>query len=198
MPDLAAGAEALRAEAGLVALEGGRHPGLGTANRIVPFGDNYLELIAIVDPDEARSSPFSHRIRRALDSGWRFAGWALRTDSIEAERERLSSIGEKLEGPFDRSRERPDGSVLHWRMLFPADLDIGLPFFIEWQLPAGDHPAAGKAEHPAGRVRIENVTVTTPRWERARSWIPESIPCEIVTGEASRVMRVQLSHRTLE
>ena len=42
--------------AGLVALDGGRHPGRGTANVIVPFGVEYLELLAVVDPDEARSS----------------------------------------------------------------------------------------------------------------------------------------------
>src|SRR5687768_15600144 len=37
--DLAAAARTIEAEYGLMAEEGGRHPGWGTANRIVPLGD---------------------------------------------------------------------------------------------------------------------------------------------------------------
>ena len=40
---------------GLTVLEGGRHPGRGTANLIVPFGRQYLELLCIVDEDEANT-----------------------------------------------------------------------------------------------------------------------------------------------
>jgi hypothetical protein len=35
---------------GVMSVEGGRHTGWGTANRIVPLGDSYLELVAVVDP----------------------------------------------------------------------------------------------------------------------------------------------------
>lgn len=182
----------------MVALEGGRHPGLGTANRIVPLGDNYIELIAIVDPEEAKASLLSKRVERAVASGRRFAGWVLRTDALDAEKDRLSQAGEELVGPFDRSRVRPDGAVLRWRMLFPADMDVGLPFFIEWQVPEAEHPAAAHVDHPAGRVRVESVTVATPDPDRARRWIPAGITCEIVPGEVSRLTRVQLTHTTLE
>ena len=34
---------------GLTSIQGGRHTGWGTANRIVPLGGSYLELIAVVD-----------------------------------------------------------------------------------------------------------------------------------------------------
>ena len=33
---------------GLTTIEGGRHPGWGTANRLVPLGAAYLELVTVV------------------------------------------------------------------------------------------------------------------------------------------------------
>src|SRR5207253_9345067 len=43
--DLAAAARELEARHGLASIRGGRHPGWGTANRIVPLGQTYLELV---------------------------------------------------------------------------------------------------------------------------------------------------------
>ena len=49
----------LAADFGLPSVEGGRHPGWGTANRIVPLGDTYIELVTVVDDEaEAAQSPF--------------------------------------------------------------------------------------------------------------------------------------------
>ena len=56
--DLVPAARELRAHHGLTSIGGGRHPGWGAANRIVPLGDTYLELIAIVDEDDAAASAF--------------------------------------------------------------------------------------------------------------------------------------------
>jgi hypothetical protein len=49
--DLEAAAERLRREFGFASVVGGRHPGWGTANRIVPLGREYVELVAVVDPE---------------------------------------------------------------------------------------------------------------------------------------------------
>jgi Glyoxalase-like domain len=46
--DLNAAGERFEVMYGLVSVEGGRHPGWGTANRVVPLGENYLELVAVV------------------------------------------------------------------------------------------------------------------------------------------------------
>ena len=51
--DLDAATQRLHA-LGLNVLDGGRHPGLGTANRIIPLGSAYLELLGVVDETEAR------------------------------------------------------------------------------------------------------------------------------------------------
>jgi len=52
--DLEAAGREIEAWYGLTSIEGGRHPGWGTANRIVPLGETYLELITVVD--ESRGS----------------------------------------------------------------------------------------------------------------------------------------------
>src|SRR5436190_1157707 len=54
--DLEVGAQRFYERFGLKGIPGGRHPGVGTANVIVPLGLQYLELIAVVDQGEAASS----------------------------------------------------------------------------------------------------------------------------------------------
>ena len=48
-------------EVGLASVPGGRHPRWGTANRIVPLGDTYLELITV--EDEMAATAFGVRVR---------------------------------------------------------------------------------------------------------------------------------------
>ena len=67
---------------GLTVLDGGRHPGLGTANRIVPLGAAYLELLGVVDEAEARhnnygtalvqSPDFAHSVDNSGDTSTNF------------------------------------------------------------------------------------------------------------------------------
>jgi hypothetical protein len=54
--DLAAAGRELQVRYGLASVEGGRHPDWGTANRIVPLGASYLELIAVVNQAAAADS----------------------------------------------------------------------------------------------------------------------------------------------
>ena len=56
--DLEAAAKEVEERLGLASVAGGRHHGLGTANRIVPLGETYLELVAVVDDAEAAASGF--------------------------------------------------------------------------------------------------------------------------------------------
>src|SRR4051794_41286944 len=64
--DLDTAGAALFDREGLASVPGGRHEGWGTANRIVPLGESYLELIAVVDVEEAEQSEFGPADRRAL------------------------------------------------------------------------------------------------------------------------------------
>src|ERR671934_50133 len=55
--DLDRGAARIAAEYGLRDDGGGRHVGIGTHNRVFPLGGGYLEVLAVADPEEAKSSP---------------------------------------------------------------------------------------------------------------------------------------------
>src|SRR5713226_7446514 len=77
--DLAEGKRRFETEYGLRALEGGRHPGVGTANMIVPLGSAYLELIAVIDAAEAGRAPTGRLISQTISAGRTFATWAVRT-----------------------------------------------------------------------------------------------------------------------
>ena len=65
--DLDAAGREFEAHHGLSSVAGGRHPGWGTANRIVPLGDTYLELVAAVDAVEAAGNPFGRWVAAAAD-----------------------------------------------------------------------------------------------------------------------------------
>jgi Glyoxalase-like domain len=159
--DLEAGARTLRERHGLQAITGGRHPKVGTANMIVPLGRQYLELIAIADPQEAEASRLGRRVAAALDGGSMFVAWALRTRNLDAMRGKLLAAGWELPPIGEGSRRRPDGQVLHWRT---QDVETGaepsaLPFVIEWDVPDGLHPGEAASEHPSGATALRRVVV---------------------------------------
>ena len=149
VPDLAQAGKELEERHGLASVEGGRHPGWGTANRIVPLGDAYLELVAVVDEDEAASSAFGRWVGEASAAAARPLGWAVRT-------ERLDDVAGRLGLSVDsRSRRARDGGVVRWRMaaLAEAAAEPCLPFFLEWA-PDTAFPGHLPADHRDGPVQI--------------------------------------------
>jgi Glyoxalase-like domain len=124
--DLEAAAEEVEERFGLASVAGGRHHGLGTANRIVPLGETYLEMVAVVDDADAAASGFGSWVGGGERP--RLLGWCLRTDDLDAVAGRLSLT------IADGARARPDGTVLRWRMagLERSAEEPSLPFFIEW------------------------------------------------------------------
>ena len=104
--DLDAAGREFEARHGLASVAGGRHPGWGTANRIVPLGDTYLELVAAVDTAEAAGSPFGRWVA-AAPSG-RPLGWAVRTQELDVIAGRLGLAGDHGLAP---TRGRPGAAV---------------------------------------------------------------------------------------
>ena len=135
---------------GLASVRGGRHPRWGTANRIVPLGREYLELIAVVDPTVAAGTVLG---RTLLELTGRGDGWfslCLADDDIDATAARL---GLEVE---PGSRTTPDGRELRWR---GAGIDAEsrepwLPFFIAWDVPAELHPGRAAVD---GRADVEGI-----------------------------------------
>jgi hypothetical protein len=175
----AAGDELYERE-GLASVAGGRHEGWGTANRIVPLGETYLELITVVDVEEAKSSDFGRAVLTALDEESSLVGWVLATDDIEDVARRLDLEVER------KSRGRPDGSTLSWRI---AGMEIAmesgvLPFFVEWEGPPEHHPGAAEVEHDTDVRGIAWIELTTDDEECVREWLGDDadLPLRITEG----------------
>jgi hypothetical protein len=170
--ELEAAAAVLEEQYGLHSLEGGRHPGWGTANRIVPLGGAYLELVAVVDEQEAAVTGFGRWVAAARPDPLRLLGWAVRTDALDAVAERLDL--DVIPG----SRTRLDGTVVCWRLAGTehAALHPELPFFIEWA-PGTSLPGSAAAD-----LRIASLRVAGDP-ERLAAWLgPNDLPLEVVEG----------------
>ena len=158
-PSLEAGAAHVRERLGMEMQAGGKHPEMGTHNRLLRLGDIFLEVIA-VDPDA--KTPTRPRwfdlddaaaIKAAWDDGRRLRGWVARTDDFDAVFARQSDLlGRKTRiSRGDRSwlfSLRPDGALPAGGVA-PSLIDWGGRF-----CPAADMPDLGASlvsfaiEHP--------------------------------------------------
>ena len=141
--DLGATAGRLYTDHGLTSVAGGRHTGLGTENRIVPLGPDYVELIAVMrDGDPARSalSRWVHALSRGGD---RLAALCLRTDELDGWAAALGSA------PVAMSRTNEDGSTLSWRLVGLREMleSPPQPMFIEWDAAPEIHPGRARTRH---------------------------------------------------
>lgn len=161
--DLDAAARRYDKQLGLGSVAGGRHAEHGTGNRIVPLGDSYIELMAVVDRDEAASSSLGSWVERRL--GEAPVALCLRTDDIEAAAERTGHQ------PLPMSHTRPDGVGLEWHLVgLDAALTEGLPFFIQWHVSEVDHPGHALVDHRCAAVGIDWVELGGDR-DRLASWL---------------------------
>src|SRR5690349_16040839 len=172
---------------GLASVEGGRHPAWGTANRIVPLGSNYLELVAAVDEAVAEESAFGRWVAAGASATGTPIGWAVRTDSIEDVAARLALT------VTDGSRTTPTGDVLRWRsagveqaMAAPA-----LPFFIEWA-PGTRLPGTSEVAHPARPVQISRLDLVGDR-RRLDHWVGDADVPIVVREGVPRVAAIRLT-----
>lgn len=179
--DLEEGARVFRDRFGLASLEGGHHPGHGTANRIVPLGDFYIELLAAVDPLEAGSSAFgSWATRRATSDGV--------VDAICLRTEDLSAVATRLDlESIVMSRRRPDGTELKWSVAgVERAIEESLPFFIEWHVPAEQMPGRSPLAHDRRVDTVEEVILSGDP-ARLGKWIAGVGGISVVEGPPSIV-----------
>ena len=178
--DLDQAAVRFREEFGLGSTEGGRHERWGTANRIVPLGDQYLELVAAVDGPMAAETAFGRGVlERAARGG---GGWftiAAVTDGLDAVASRLGlEVG-------SGSRMRPDGQTVRWRMAGLDDprREPWMPFFLAWDVTDELHPGRAGAGHGVRAQGIAWVEVGGDA-ERLRDWLgDEELPIRVIGGE---------------
>jgi hypothetical protein len=114
------------------------------------------------------------RARSQLGGGW--LGWVVAVDDITVVEQRLgrsSVLG---------NRHRPDGVELRWRQVGVHGLqaDPQLPFFVQWDSEAPQHPSAGAS----GRLQLDSLEIAGDP-ERVGDWLgtPVEGPLEGIAVE---------------
>ena len=151
---LAEGTTYVEAVLGVEMSAGGKHPKMGTHNRLLSLGpDVYLEVIAI-DP---RAPKPKHRRWFNLDAfsgAPRMMNWVCQTDDIDAA---LNDAPPGSGKPMQQSR-----GDLEWRIAVPEfgrlPFDDASPALITWS--DGPHPAARLPDHG---IRLSRLDVFHPR-----------------------------------
>ncbi|WP_139982722.1 VOC family protein [Nocardioides litoris] len=121
-------------------VDGGIHPRFGTRNRTLGLADGtYLEVVEALEHPASDKAPFGQAVkaRSALGGGW--LGWVVAVDDITVVEQRLGRAA------VAGNRHRPDGTELLWKQIGINGLiaDPQLPFFVQWDSPAEQHPSAG-------------------------------------------------------
>lgn len=154
---------------GLAFTAGGRHPGLGTLNRIAFLGDAYLELMGVDDPAAAAGWAIGAATMRALEQGGGFATYSLVDDAIRNTVARLQANGSGIGPVVHGSRERPDGERVEWWTASSLELGPDQPPFLIKHLSAGaewgtEALAARRAfVHPVGaQIRLLGLELGVP------------------------------------
>ena len=176
--DLERAAKAYRG-LGFRVIDGGRHTGMGTYNKILRFGLDYLELLAIYSEEEAERFASRRAIRDFLRERQGAFTYALAVRGMRAD----ATAGE------DRERKRPDGSVLRWRTAYQNLMGQQpvQPFLIEWEESDAELLARYQREreaggHPNGALEWTGITVGVPDVALARSAYAEYLGVEQPAG----------------
>ncbi|MFD1851773.1 VOC family protein [Oceanobacillus bengalensis] len=120
----------------VIVVEGGKHKNWGTYNYLAYFGNQcYIEWLGIYDEEIARKSdnPLIEQLVDAYEKN--FEGpiqYALRTEQMDDYLNYFNALNLSYVGPIPGSRNKPDGTGLKWRMLFPK-ASTPTPFLIEWE-----------------------------------------------------------------
>jgi hypothetical protein len=144
--------------AGLTPDLGGPHGNGITQMAIVGFDDaSYIELIAPVKPGATEGSEWA----RFMSSEAVTCAWAVGTNVLLQEVDRLKRAGIPVKAPERGSRKRPDGMSVEW---MTADVGTGtpgstLPFVIEDQTPRDWRVQTSASVKGAPISGVENVVI---------------------------------------
>ncbi|MCT1550402.1 VOC family protein [Brevibacterium casei] len=164
VPDLARSVEQCESVLGVRPVEGGSHPGAGTANALLglevagsPLTRGYLEILG-PDPEQ---DPALAETRLAGVTDPVVQRWAVHPDDFDG-LVRAAAVSNDpsvdLGGVYDMSRRTPEGEVLDWRLTRRTPLALGgvQPFLIDWK--GSPHPA----EQDLPRVTLDQFWATSP------------------------------------
>lgn len=186
---------------GFTVMPGGYHTGGATHNALISFADgSYIELIAFTEPDR----PQAHKWWAKFALGEGTVDFAVLSDDLIAEAERLRAAGIAVDGPIDGGRKRPDGQRIAWKSLTIASDDGPLPFVIEDVTPRELRVPPGDAtRHVLGVTGVAGVTVLVPDLERALALYETFLrsrgeEIDLADGSVARARRFQLGPHWIE
>lgn len=165
VPNLEAGIDIYR-RIGFDVRYGGTHPGANTSAAFAFFDDDYLELRAVRDRQEASSGdPFVSFMRR----GGGLFRIVIRSDDLGEDIAAMRRRGVDVEGPVDGELLTRDGHALRWKS---AELGSGNPLplsFTQHLTPLEerwDH-LDRSGPHPNTALRLERSYVAVPNVREA-------------------------------
>jgi len=146
--------------------DGGLHPSFGTRNFVLPLANGvYVEVVEALDHPASDKAAFGQAVKLRSGAGGGWLAWVVAVDDLQPVEHRLGRPA------VPGHRRRPDGTELSWRQIGVLELldDPALPFFIQWQIDAGLHPAAG-----GGDLGIEQMEICGDR-EKVIHWLGEPV-----------------------
>lgn len=115
---------------------GGEHKNWGTHNYLAYFAnDCYIEWLGVFDKKlaEKANNPLIVQLVQELEQDKEgVVQIAFRTNDMEDFHAYFQQTSIPAIGPIPGRREKPDGTPLAWKMLFPQ-ADDPMPFLIEWE-----------------------------------------------------------------
>ena len=107
---------------------GGVHPGMGTANAVIQFGLDYIELITVVDREAGRAAgPVIQVLLDFLQQAEGFVGYGITSDDLQADAARIRRSGLAVHA-MPLSRQHADGTAVRWTL----GLLDGKPWLQPW------------------------------------------------------------------
>ena len=180
---LAEGAETVERALGLPLQPGGQHAAMGTHNRLMGLGADYLEVIAIDPEGQAPAQPRWFDLDR-FTGKTRATTWICRCDDLEAA---LAMAPPGAGVPWQLAR-----GDLRWRMAVPVDgilpFDGLFPALIQWEGVA--HPAPRLTDVGA---RLAGLRLFSPKAEALQAALAPLISdarIEVIEADAPRMEAV--------
>jgi catechol 2,3-dioxygenase-like lactoylglutathione lyase family enzyme len=182
----------------------GRHPGRGTHNRLVVFGPEYLEIIAVHDPKEGLFRP---NLVPFLESREGLFIFAMGSADIDARYAELKGSGVRTREPVPGARQAEDGATAYsWRQMeIDAAESPGSQTFVihhdhtvEERYAEPPEPTA----HPNGADGIHHLAVAVNDAEEAASRWQDRFGLAMVSegpvDDTTRRVRLDLGNSYLD
>jgi len=183
----------------------GVHPGRGSHNRLVVFGPEYLELIAVRDPSQGLFRP---NILPFLESREGLFVFAMGTDDMDGRYLDLRRRGVAVNEPVDGTRQAAEGMAAYsWRQveISPDETPGSQTFFIQQHQSFSERYSSPSelANHINGTTRIHHLALAVrdaeaaaARWQQLFGL--DALPAQDLRSQGVRRVRLNLDNCYLD